>query len=108
MASLSSKRSLFRYEIMQQTVVVPSSATDLTTTDTIVYQIVISNVTASAANFSFTDKQSSPLDIFKTVSIAANSVAMATFPEGLLMKGGITWLSGTASALNAQVFGLYK
>lgn len=107
MASLSSKRSLFRTEIQQAlTVVADTTALAISSTDSIIYQIVIANSSGTAANFTITDQNTTPLDLMKTVSIAANSLSVLSFPEGVLMKGGIKWLSGTASALNGQVFGL--
>lgn len=106
MPSLTSKRSLYRYEIMQALAVVPNSATDLSTTDSIIYQIVIANMTSGAITITITDKNTTPLDLMKAVSIAAFTTPVVAFPEGVLMKGGINWVASGASSLNGQIFGL--
>lgn len=83
--------------------VVPNSSTALSSTDTYIYQIVVANVTGSAATFTMTDRATSPKTILAAVSIAGNTTYVLAFPEGLKMKGGIMWSSNTASALNASI-----
>lgn len=103
-------RSTFsrNHQLASEEQVVPSSATDVATTDTWIFQITITNVTASAATITMTDKATVPLDFLKTVSIAANTTYVIVFPEGKKFKNGLTWVSGTASALNASLVGWYK
>jgi len=109
MASLSSKRTLFRYEIQQAlTVVADTTPATICSTDAIIYQIVVANVTGGAVTFTVTDINTAPLDLLKTVSIAANSTSVLSFPEGVLMVGGIKWLAGASASLNGQIFGLKK
>ena len=95
-------------EVARNGVVVPSSATDLTTTDTDLYQITIANTTASACTFTLADKQTSAITHMSAVSIAANTTYVIAFPEGLYLKGGMTWSSGTATCLYATVSAYQK
>lgn len=102
-ASRSTLNTFGRRQVSQALQVVPDSATDLTTTDTWIFQLTITNVTGTAATITLTDKNTSPLDLMKTVSIPANTIVVVAWPEGQLMKGGINWVSGTTSALNASL-----
>jgi len=83
--------------------VVPSVTTDLSTTDTWVFQIMVTNVTSSAATITVQDKAATPRYLLPTVSIAGNTTYVIGFPEGVKMKSGITWSTGTASALQASI-----
>lgn len=102
-ASRSTLNTFSRRQLSQALQVVPNSATDLTTSDTWIFQLTITNVTGTAATITLTDKNTSPLDLMKTISIPANTIVVIAWPEGQLMKGGINWVSGTASALNASL-----
>ncbi len=99
---LSTKRFV---QLTEGIVVVPNSATDLTTKTSWVEQIVVANTTGTAATLLVKDKQGTPLQLIPTVSVAANSVLVYTFPRPVKMLGGINWQAGTASALNAEVKG---
>jgi len=108
MASLDSARMRGQSQIPDGLKVVPNSAADLTTTDTWIFQIVVANKTGSAVTFTVKDKQSTPLELFNAVSLAANSITVAAFPEGVKMIGGVNWVAGTASALIAEVYAFRK
>lgn len=81
---------------------VPSTPTNLTSTDTWVFQLVVSNTTAGALTLTISDRASSPLAIFTTVSIAANSVQIYNFQEGIKFKSGLTW-SASNTGLTAAI-----
>lgn len=68
--------------------VVPSSLTDVTSTTTVLYQLVVANTTGSAVTFLVQDKASTPKTLIPTVSIAANTVYVIAFPEGTYLTGG--------------------
>jgi len=108
MASLDSSRIRGQRQIPDGLQVVPNSAADLTTTDTWIFQIVVANKTASAVTFTVKDKQSTPRELFDAVSLPADSITVAAFPEGVKMIGGINWVAGTADALIAEVFAFRK
>lgn len=107
-ASLSTRRAYPGTQLTQGLVVVPATPTDLAATDAIIFQIVVANVTASAATITVSDKAGSPLALLNTVTIAPYTTYVVAFPEGVWMTSGITWTGGTASALNAEVFGFKK
>lgn len=102
-ASLSTRVTYGRVQLSSYLQVIPNVAADVATTDTWIFQLTISNVTGAAATVTVTDKAATPLDLLKDVSIAANTTYVVAFPEGVRMKNGFTWVSGTASALNASV-----
>lgn len=101
-------RAIPQQEIAGGLQTVPNSATDLTVKDTIIFQIVVANKTGSAATFLVLDKAGSPKTLIPTVSLAANTVMVWNFPDGVLMTGGVRWQAGTASALDAEIFGVYR
>lgn len=88
--------------------VVPSSLTDVTSTTTVLYQLVVANTTGSAVTFLVQDKASTPKTLIPTVSIAANTVYVIAFPEGTYLTGGMKWQAGTGAALHADVNALYQ
>ncbi len=85
-------------------VVVPNSATDVTTKTTWLWSLIVANVTGTAATLLVKDKQSTARTLY-TGSIAANSTLVLTFPSPVKLSGGMTWTAGTASALHASVSG---
>lgn len=87
---------------------VPAVATDLSTTDTEIYQITVANTTGSACTFTLSDRQASAKTILPAVSIAANTAYVLEWAEGLYMSNGVTWSTGTASCLTAGVKALRK
>ena len=102
-ASNSTKITFPKTQVNSLPQVVPDVSTAVSTTDTYIFQITAANVTASAVTFTVTDRQTVPLDLLKSVSIAANTTYVIAFPEGVKMKNGFTWISGTTSALNGSV-----
>lgn len=93
-------------EIGNGLVAVPTSATDLTTTDTWINQIILVNTTAGALTVTINDKQGSPLALVPTVSLAANTLYITVFPFAVKMTSGISW-SASGAGINAEIFG-YK
>lgn len=73
-------------------VAVPTVAADLSTTDTYIYGVVVSNTTAGALTITIKDKTGS-LQLFPAKSIAANDVQYFNFPVGIPMLGGVNWIA---------------
>ncbi len=101
-------RSIPLKEITAGLQTVPNVATDLTTTDSVIFQITLANITAGAVTFTVKDKAGSPKSLLEAVSIAANTSYVIAFPEGVWMTGGITWSASAANSLNAEIYGTYK
>src|SRR5689334_9806740 len=93
-------------EIGNGLVAVPTSATDLTTTDSWINQIVLVNTTGGSLTVTITDKQGSPLTLVPTVSLAANTLYVTVFPFAIKMTSGITW-SASGAGITGEIFG-YK
>lgn len=91
-----------------QKAVVPNSLTDLTTTDTMLHQILVANTTGSAVTFTLQDKAGTPIKRFAAVSIAANTTLMLVCPEGCFFEAGLSWQAGTADALHGEVLAWQK
>jgi hypothetical protein len=83
--------------------VVPDSATDLTTKDTWVYQLSVSNKSASAVTIQVLDKAATPRNLVPTVSLDAASLAIMSWPMGVKMTGGVRWVASAADALEAEI-----
>jgi hypothetical protein len=92
----------------QTTTVVPSSLTDLLTTNAQVYQISVANTTASACTLLVKDRQASAKTILPTVSISGNTTYVISWPEGFWAPSGVQWQAGTGSCLEAQVKAAYE
>jgi hypothetical protein len=108
MASLSSQNwSAYRNSVSEAIGAVPTGATDLTTTDTRVYQIHFVNTTAGALTVTLKDKQSTPRNLLTAYSIPANSYAKLDWPEGLFFSGGLNWIA-SGSGVEASVTAWYK
>lgn len=105
MASLSTRRAFAPKALATGLVTIPSSAADLTTTDTVIFQITLANKTAGAITVTVLDKQSPPKTLLGAVSIAANTTLVLNFGEGVLMKKGVNWVASGALSIDADVFG---
>ncbi len=81
---------------------IPTGAADLTVKDTWVYQIVLSNTTGTAATVTIKDKQATARYLENARSIPANSSLVLTYPEGVLLSGGMNWVA-SANAIDAFV-----
>lgn len=108
MASLSSQNwSPYKNSISEAIQVVPTDATDLTTTDTRIYQLSVCNTTAGALTITIKDKQATPRNVLTAVSIAANTAYILAWPEGLFCDDGVNWIA-SGSGLEASVTAWYK
>lgn len=108
MSSLSSQNwSAYRNSVPETITTVPTGATDLTTTDSRLYQISIANTTAGALTITIKDRQSTPRNICTAASIAANTTYILVWPEGLFCSSGINWIA-SGSGLEASVVCWYK
>lgn len=74
---------------------VPTGLTSLFATDGELYEINVSNPTGAPITLLVQDKQGSPVALFPTVSVPANTVTLALYQgTGLLCKGGASWQAG--------------
>ncbi len=73
------------------TTIMPAVAADRTTTDTYVFQIVVTNTTGGALT-----------------SVGAAGTTVLNFPEGLFFKGGLNWVASATPGLNANIVAFYK
>lgn len=106
MAGTTIKKGTYGRSVDPALQVVPDSATALTSTDTLLYSMYVSNVTNSAATLLVVDGNSR--EIIPTVSIPSNSILCAEWNDGIVAPGGLTWTAGTADALEAAVTATYK
>lgn len=86
--------------------VVPNSGTALTSEDTLLFSMYVSNTTGGAVTLLVVDGNSR--QVIPTVSIPANTVQFYQWNDGIFCPGGITWTAGSASALHAAVTATYK
>ena len=108
MASLSSSNfQAFPLGFSAAVRLVPDSAADLATKDAMLWQLHVSNTTAGALTLTITDKQATPRYLIPTVSIAANTAYVISWPEGLFCDDGINWVA-SAVGLQASVVGTYR
>lgn len=98
-------RQFPRFEIPGGLSVVPNSATDVTTTDSYILQITVTNTTGGAVTFTVTDKASSAKTLVPAISIPANTLLIMSWPDGVKMTGGISWTAGSATSLHAEIYG---
>ena len=96
------------YQLSNALALVPAVAADVIAKKAWVYQVVVANVTASAATLQVLDKATAPKQLIPTQSIAANTTVTFSFPEGVEMTGGIRWVAGTVDALHASIKGVYS
>ena len=106
MPSFDTLRSIPQRTIPEGLQGVPTSPTDVVTTDAVIFQIAVGNPTAGDITFSVSDKQSSAKNLINE-TISANSVQLFNFNEGVKMLKGISWTSG-GSGLVAEIFGFYN
>lgn len=75
----------------------------LNPTDCWVDSIEVANITGTAATILAADGQGTPIQLFPTQSVAANSTLLYTHPGGRFFDGGLFLTAGTASALHVSV-----
>ena len=108
MASLSSQNwAPYKNSVSEAIQAVPTGATDLTTTDTRLYQLSIANTTAGALTITIKDLQASAKNLCTAVSIAANTTYILSWPEGVFLDDGMNWIA-SGSGLEASVTAWYK
>ena len=88
--------------------VVPNSDTDVSTTDTEIYQITVTNITGGACTLTVKDKQATARNLIYAASIAAATTYILVWPEGAYMEDGFSWSSDTSSCLQAGIKALRK
>jgi hypothetical protein len=77
---------------------IPTSTTIVTSDNADVYGLVIMNTTASAITVTVADRQTSPIALMSSVSVAANSTYVLSFPWGYPMQNGFTVIASGAGA----------
>lgn len=82
----------------------PNTSTVLTATATCVTLMGFNNITASAQTITVSDNQGSPVQVFSSYAIPANSQVVVRF-EGIKFLNGIKWQAGNASAVVGWVKG---
>lgn len=98
------EREIPQREIASGLQAIPTSSTDLATADAYIFQIVANNTGATSRTITVKDKQASPLDLITAANVDPGVPAVFVFPQGVRMKGGITW-SASGAGLVAEVFG---
>ena len=88
--------------------VVPDAGTAVTSTDTILYSIHATNLSAGAETLRIYDGQRTAGEIVPTQSIAANSRLDILFPDGVLCPGGVNWVASAADSIHCVLNGTYK
>lgn len=86
-------------------VTMPTVAADLTTTDTFVFQLVVTNASGGALTITLKDKTGGT-SIFNATSIANASTVVYDFPEGLFFDGGLNWVA--SGVITAAIVAFYK
>ncbi len=86
---------------------IPNVAADLTTTDTFLFQLSVTNGSGGALTFTLKDIQGSPIEAAKITSVASGVTAVYYWPEGLFFKGGLNWVA-SAGGLTAGIVAFYK
>lgn len=94
-------------QVTRGLVLVPDSATDVTTEDTWLYQLTVANKTAGAVTLQVLDKAGTPRNVVPTISLDANSLAIMSWPQGVKCTGGLRWVASAASSLEAEVVAGY-
>ncbi len=87
---------------------VPSTLTDVTTSDSWLFQITVANKTAGTVTLTVQDKASPAKSLLSAVSITANTTYVIAIPEGVKMTGGIAWQASAGNSLDAEIKGYYK
>lgn len=103
MATNSTRRSYPQRSLTEGLQTVPASPADISTVDSWIFQITVSNPTASGITYTVYDKSTVPLGLLN-ITIAANSLNVIPFAEGVKMTGGITWGAG-GTGLVSEIFG---
>lgn len=89
------KPSSFTAEYQVKPQLVPTSPTDIVTTDAYLTGGTLSS-DSTAGTCTISDKQGSPLPALKAVSLAANTIYVIPFTNRW-MPGGITWSCSSAT-----------
>ena len=106
MAGTTIKKGTFGKSVDPEMQVVPDSATALTSTNTLLYSMYVSNTTDSTVSFLVVDGNGR--EIVPEVDLPSHSILSAEWSDGIVAPGGITWTAGAANALEAAVTATYK
>ena len=101
-------KATFSNTLAPQMRTVPAVSAALTSSDTLLYSIYINNLTGSDVSLTLSDAQTTAQQILPTITILANTSVFFEWNDGIFCPGGLTWVAGTADALNAAVTASYK
>lgn len=94
-----------------QTAYLTNSAADVTTADSYIDRIFLSNVTVGAVTVTIKDKSTncggSACQLLPTFSIAANSIYVSPDLGGLYAAGGIQWQASANTSIVGWIKGKY-
>lgn len=105
MAGTTIKKTTYGFSISPELQVVPDSATALSSSDTLLYSMYVSNVTGSTVALTVLDGQSTPREVVPTTNIGPHQILSAEWLDGLVCPGGVTWSATVADSLQAAVTG---
>lgn len=97
MAGTTIKKGTYGKSVNPALQVVPDSATALTSTDTLLYSMYVSNTTASTVTFLVVDGNGR--EIVPLVSLPSHSMLSAEWSDGIVAPGGLTWTAGGGGAV---------
>ena len=98
----TTKTTFGRRQLLSDLQFVPNVAADLTTTDTWIFQLTITTG-SSGTTLTINDRATSAKSLLNSVSLAANTTYILTWPEGVKMKNGINWVAGAATTVTIAV-----
>lgn len=99
-------RALPQKEFGGVVVTMPNSLTDFTTTDSYLFQATFTNTTSGAVTIKVLDKNSTAKTVISDqASLQAGGSVIFAWPQGIYMKGGITWVCSAAASVDAQLYG---
>jgi hypothetical protein len=83
--------------------VVPAVAADVTTKNAWIYQLTVANTHSATVTLLVQNKETSAKTLVPTVSLGGNSLTIMSWPEGIYMSGGISWVASLADKLHADI-----
>lgn len=86
-------------DVQSKPIAAPTSTTTVAFSDAYLKTITLVNTSGSAITFTLADRQASPVSVLASVSIAANTTYVVTFPNLYWCPGGFT-VAASASGLN--------
>lgn len=92
---------VFPIDVVGAAQAVPTSLTSISTTDSLIYQMDITNPTAGAITFTLQDGQGSAVSVFSAQSIPAGGAVSIDERQGMLLRSGVRWQAGGAGLVGS-------